>query len=325
MQDNDIEQVLIAAGARENPPVAIERSMREELRKEWRGIVAAKRRYARRRTGFALAASVLAAAVVVWFAVPRPAGPAEVLGTLTVATGEVHVATGLLDRWKPVASGAPLLIGQSLETGSAGRSALTLPGGISARMDHDTRLTLAKAGEIELERGALYIDAVGTTAAETRLDVLTPSGSVRHVGTQYEVRLVGSGVRLRVREGRVEWQSTTGKMQSSKAGEQLTIAGDGTVDRQTTAIYGESWNWVVAASPGIDIEGVALADFLLWAGRELGREVRFDRKQSADEAAGIILHGSIAGLTPNEALDAVLATTHLRAAVADGYILLLDR
>lgn len=325
MKEDDIEQLLISAGAREKPPVEIEREVREGLRMEWRGIVAERRRHARTRTGFALAAGVLAAAVGVWMAAPRPTGPAEALGTLTIATGNVHLTTGLFDRWKPIAAGHRLIAGQSVETGSAGRGAIALSGGVSARMDHDTRLALASAGEIVLERGALYVDAGSGSAAATRLDVVTPTGSVRHVGTQYEVRLVGSDVRLRVREGRVEWQSKTGSVERSRAGEQLTIAGDGTVDRRTTPIYGESWNWIVAATPVIEIEGLALTDFLFWAGRELGRDVRFDRTQTADEAAGIVLHGSIAGLTPEEALDAVLATTHLRAVVADGHIQLLDR
>jgi hypothetical protein len=248
-----------------------------------------------------------------------------VVGTLTVAAGDVQVTAGFFDGWKPIAAGEPLLAGQSLETGSAGRSALTLPGGVSARMDHDTRLTLASAGEIELERGALYIDADSKSAVDTRLDVRTPSGSVRHVGTQYEVRLVGSAVRLRVREGRVEWQSRDGDREQSLAGQQLTIAGDGTVQRQPAPTYGENWNWVAEAAPGIDIEGLLLADFLNWAGRELGREIRYDRPETAEEAATIVLHGSISGLTPVDALEAVLATTHLRAVVGDGGVVIQGR
>jgi hypothetical protein len=324
MKDDDIGQLLISAGAREKPPVGIEHEVREGLRTEWRGIVAEKRRHAQRRTGFALAAGVLAAAVGVWMVAPPP-GPTQVVGTLTVAAGNVQLTRGFFDGWQPIAAGEPLLAGQSLETGSAGRSALTLPGGVSARMDHDTRLTLASAGEIELERGALYIDAGSRSAVNTRLAVLTPSGSVRHVGTQYEVRLVGSAVRLRVREGRVEWQSRNGGREQSLAGQQLTIAGDGTVQRQPAPTYGENWNWVAEAAPGIDIEGLLLADFLIWAGRELGREIRYDRPETADEAATIVLHGSISGLTPGDALEAVLATTHLRAVVGDGGVVVQGR
>jgi hypothetical protein len=324
MIDDDIEQLLISAGAREKPPAELEREVREGLHTEWRGIVADKRRHARRRTGFALAAGVLAAAVGVWVAAP-PSEPAQLVGTLTVAAGDVQVTRGFFDGWKPIAAGEPLLAGQSLETGSAGRSALTLPGRVSARMDHDTRLTLASAGEIELERGALYVDAGNRTAVDTRLDVMTPSGSVRHVGTQYEVRLVGSAVRLRVREGRVEWQSKDGSREQSLAGEQLTIAENGAVRRQPAPTYGENWNWVAEAAPGINIEGLLLADFLNWAGRELGREILYDRPETAEDAATILLHGSISGLTPVEALEAVLATTHLRAVVGDRGVVVQGR
>lgn len=324
MKDDDIEQLLISAGAREKPPVEIEHEVREGLRTEWRGIIAEKRRHARRRTGIALAAGVLAAAVGVWMVAP-PSGPPQVVGTLTLAAGDIQVTRGFFDGWRPIAPGAPLLAGQSLETGTGGRSAFTLPGGVSARMDHHTRITLASAGEIALERGALYVDAGNSSGADARLDVVTPAGSARHVGTQYEVRLVGSAVRLRVREGRVEWQSKDGSREQSLAGEQLTITENGVVQRQAAPTYGENWNWVSEAAPGINIEGLLLAEFLNWAGRELGREIRYDHPETAEEAATIVLHGSISGLTPVEALEAVLATTHLRAVVGDRGVVIQGR
>jgi ferric-dicitrate binding protein FerR (iron transport regulator) len=248
------------------------------------------------------------------------AGTGVTVGSVTLASGDVQLKTGVLGGWSPAAVGQPLAVGQAMETGPAGRSALALPGGISARLDGDTLLTLASAAELVIDRGALYIDAGPAAAAAPRLEVTTPSGSVRHVGTQYEVRLIGSGVRLRVREGRVEWQSKTGGIEQSRGGEQLTIAGDGSVEREATPLYGESWDWVAATTPGIEIEGLPLAEFLAWVARELGREIRFDRAETAQEAASIVLHGSISGLTPAEALNAVLATTHLRAVVAAGEI-----
>ena len=42
-----------------------------------------------------------------------------------------------------------------------------------------------------------------------------------------------------------------------------------------SASYGETWDWIASTTPAIDIEGRPLADFLAWAGRELGREVVF--------------------------------------------------
>ena len=43
------------------------------------------------------------------------------------------------------------------------------------------------------------------------------------------------------------------------------------------------------------------------------------------EAAGIVVHGSIAGLTPAEALDAVLATTSVHAKVSGGSLVVDSR
>jgi ferric-dicitrate binding protein FerR (iron transport regulator) len=318
MNDTDIEQVLRSAGPREKPPVAIERAVHDSLRAEWRALVAEVHRRRRRRTGFALAAGVLAAAVAVWVAAPRLTGPADVVATLALATGEVRVRSGWFGGWHAVVGGQALASGQTLQTGSAGRGVLTLPGGVSARMDHDTRILLTGGDQVVLERGALYVDAGPAPAAP--LDVVTPAGSLRHVGTQYEVRLLDPGVRLRVREGRVEWRVTNGAVEHSQAGEQLTISSDGGIARGATPLYGESWDWIAATTPAIDIEGLPLAEFLSWVARELGREVDYATGGVESEAASIVVHGSISGLTPLQALDAVLATTSVRAQVVEGRI-----
>ena len=143
MNDADIEQVLKSAGPREKPPVEIERAVHDSLRAEWRALVAERLRHRRRRMSFAIAAGILAAAVGVWVAAPRMTGPAEVVATLALATGEVRVRSGWFGGWHAVAGGQSLASGQTLQTGSAGRGVLTLPGGVSARMDHDTRVLLA--------------------------------------------------------------------------------------------------------------------------------------------------------------------------------------
>ncbi len=321
MNDEDIEQVLKSAGPRERPPLEIERKVRGQLRAEWLAMVADKRRNRRRQTFFALAAGVLAAAIGVWIAAPRLGGSADPFATITLAAGEVRVDSGWFSAWRDVAPGQTLAVGQVLKTGSSGRGALALPGGVSARLDHDTRLNITGAEELTLVRGALYVDAEPAASAASRLNVSTPSGSVRHVGTQYEIRLLGDGVRLRVREGRVEWHARTGGFEQSGSGEQLMIAGDGTVERRPTPVYGEDWGWVAATAPGIEIEGLPLSQFLSWAGRELGREIAYATPATAVDAAGVVVHGSIAGLTPAQALDAVLATTRMHAVPADGRII----
>lgn len=323
MNDQDLERVLKSVGLREKPPADVEHEVREHLRAEWRSVVADRGRRSRQRTYFAMAASIVAAAVGVWMLAPRLAESGDAVATLALATGEVRVTSGWFDSWHGVAGGQALLEGQTLETGATGRSALALPGGISARVDHGSRLVVAAADRLVLERGTLYVDSGSAPAAP--LDVVTKTGTVRHVGTQYEVRLLDSSVRVSVRDGTVEWRSSRGDVERSASGEQLTITNDGRVERSSVPAYGAAWDWTLEAAPTIDIEGLPLAQFLDWAARESGREVTYASPEAEAEAAGIVVHGSIAGLTPTEALDAVLATTSVHVDATGGQLVVDSR
>ena len=325
MNDRDIERVLKSAGLREKPPAEVERAVREQLRGQWRDVVAERSQRGRQRVAYALAAGIAVAVVGIWAIAPRFAATPMAVASLAVAAGDVRVTSGWLDRWHAVTAGQALLEGQTLETGPAGRGALALPGGISARVDGGSRLVVAAVDRLELERGTIYVDSGPVPAPAAPLDVVTPTGTVRHVGTQYEVRLIPDGVRVSVREGTIEWRSSRGNLERSGPGEQLTISKDGRVERSSVASYGASWDWTQEAAPTIDIEGMPLSQFLAWAARETGREVAYASPDVRLEAAGIVLHGSIAGLTPPEALDAVLATTSVRSQVSGGSLVVDGR
>lgn len=321
MSDEDIARVLQAAGPRERAPAEVERAVREHLRREWREMVAERQGRRRRWTGFALAASVAVAAVGAWLLAAEPRGVAGPVATVAIALDDVRVHGRWWQGWEAAAAGRVLQAGESVETGTNGRAALSLPGIASARLDHDTRLRMVSADLILIDRGALYVDAGAESPVDSRLVIETPAGEVRHLGTQYEVRVDGQAVRLRVREGHVEWRSSSGVVERGDAGEELTIAADGAVSRATVPRYGETWEWIASATPALDIEGRPLTEFLSWAGRELGREVAYETPGLAAEAARIVVHGSVAGLTPVEALDAVLATTSVRGRLVEGRIL----
>ncbi len=323
MQDHDIERVLKAAGPREKPPVEIERAMREELRREWRSVVA-ERRIVRRRTAYALAAGVMAAAIGAWLVVPDLTSPAETVGTIALVSGGMRVKSGRVGRWQDAAGGQSVTTGQTLATGPAGRGALALAGGISARLDHATQLRVAAADRLVIDHGAVYVDAGADSASAAPLEIVTSAGSVRHLGTQYEVRVLDSGVRLRVREGRVQWSSDRGSA-TGLAGEELTIAGDGSLERGQVALHDRAWDWAAAAAPGIDVEGLPLPGFLGWAARELGRRIEYSTPEVAQEATSVVLHGSVTGLSPAQALQAVLVTTRMQALLDDGRIIISVR
>jgi len=323
MQDHDIEKVLKAAGPREKPPVEIERALRESLRQEWRAVVA-ERRDRERRMALALAAGVMAAAIGAWLAVPYFTTPAQAVGTVALATGELHEKSGRFGHWARVVPGVAVKTGQTLATEPTGRGAITLASGISARLDQATRIRVEAADRLIVERGAVYVDAGADAAAAAPLEIVTPAGSVRHLGTQYEVRVLDGGVRVRVREGIIEWRMGSGSVTSGQAGEQLTIAG-GRIERGRVEPHDQAWDWVAAAAPGIEVEGLPLTGFLEWAARELGRRVEFATPEVAREAASVVLHGSVAGLSPSEALKAVLTTTRMQASLTDGRIIVAAR
>lgn len=321
--DEDIARVMKAAGPREKPPAEIERALRESLRGEWRAVVA-ERQGRRRRTALAVAAGVMAASVGTWLVVADLGGPPQAVGTVALADGELRVKSGRLGRWDPASGGQPVAVGQVLATGPAGRGALELAGGTSARLDHGTVVRVAAADRLVIDRGAIYVDAGADSAGAAPLEIVTPAGSVRHLGTQYEVRLVDSVVRLRIREGRVLWNSDDGTA-TGAAGEQLTIAPGGGVERGRVALFGEAWDWAAAAAPAIELDGLPLGEFLDWAARELGRRVEYDTPEVAREAGSVVLHGSVTGLTPAEALATVFATTRMQAVLEEGRILVSAR
>ncbi len=253
--------------------------------------------------------------------------------TVTVAsvarvTGDVMSDKGLWSSSRALSEQQVLHAGEGLTTGPTGRVALSFANRVSVRLDRDTTIELADAQTLVVHAGAVYVDAPPQPQSAPRLQIDTPVGSVYHIGTQYEVRLIGPSVRIRVREGEVELAARPGAspVKRGEAGEQLTVSADGQLKRAVMPTYGAEWDWVHATAPAFDIDGRQLSEFLAWAARELGCEMIFATPESEAEAARVTLSGSVAGLSPDEALDAVLSTTQLRSSRRDGQLLIeLDR
>ena len=160
-------------------------------------------------------------------------------------------------------------------TGSDGRVALALAGervaSTGSRHENHSR----GAQRIEVLAGAVYVDAGLTRASSQSLQIDTPAGAVRHLGTQYEIRLLQPGTRIRVREGRVELSDRSGSTEQLAAGEQLIVSANGIHERAMVAADAPDWSWVTAVAPPFDIEGRSLNEFLAWVSRETGVEVAF--------------------------------------------------
>jgi ferric-dicitrate binding protein FerR (iron transport regulator) len=279
--------------------------------------VAARRRR-RQFTGWAAAAGVAMAAVAVWIA--RPAYPPAdaVVASVTRVVGEVEQDSGD-GRWSALAAPGPLSAGTRLRTGEGGRIALRLTDGVELRLDSGTLVALEDAAHASLSQGAVYVDSrTESGAAAAAFELVTPSGKVRHLGTQYQARLANDGLRVAVREGRVQVGTPTGAVQGA-AGEQLIIR-DAGVERTALARNAADWDWLAGVTPPFTLEGRSVEDFLAWAARETGRVVVFASHEAAERARAVTLSGTVEGLTPDEAVAAVLSTTSLRAEIEAGRI-----
>lgn len=313
--DSDrIERLLRLAASRS--PVPEDRFERVEIATadRWRRAVARRRR--RRLAtwvggGLAAAASVLLVLSV---------GPREVERTavapveLAPEVATLERSTGVVRRGAPyevaLRAGEPVRVGEVVSTSEAGRAALRLASGHSIRLDVGTRVRFGAAGELTLDRGALYVDSGPAGGDERGVIVRTPLGQVTEMGTQFEVRLAGDGVRVRVREGAVVVARSDETFDAAAGGE-LTVLGNGAVERGTVALHGPEWAWIQEVAPSFDLEGETLEEFLEWVARETGRGVRFPDDATAKSAGEIVLHGTIEELTPEQALAAVLPTCGL--------------
>ena len=314
--DTDLAPLLATVGPRGKASHEAMASVRAAVESEWRATVAARRRR-RQYTGWAAAAGVAMAAVAVWIA--RPAYPPAdaVVASVTRVVGEVEQDSGD-GRWGALAAPGTLRAGARVRTSEGGRIALRLTDGVELRLDSGTLVALEDAAHASLSQGAVYVDSRTASGRAAGFELETPTGSVHHLGTQYAARLAADGLRVAVREGRVQVGTPTGAVQGA-AGEQLVIRSSG-VERSALAPNAADWDWLSTITPPFTLEGRSVEEFLAWAARETGRVVVFASHEAAERARAVTLSGTVEGLTPDEAIAAVLSTTTLRAEVEAGRI-----
>jgi len=321
MQDSDDEAtvaaLLRATGPRPMPSREAMAAVREAVEAEWRSVTTARaheRRRPRRYASWAAAAaSIAVAAVAVWAVRSNLDSPAATVASLVRIEGEVQQDGGD-GRWTSLARGDSVREGAQLRTTAAGRAAIVLSSGVELRLDHATRVAFEDAGHATLFEGAAYVDSGSAPGPAARdLVLATPVGRVRHLGTQYLVRLDDSTLQVAVREGRVALESPTA---TAIAGpdEQLTLA-DGQVSRAPLAGSAADWQWIADVTPPFSLEGRTVEEFLLWAARETGRTVAYATPEAGRQARSVTLSGSVEDLAPDAAIQAVLSTTSLKPVI----------
>jgi hypothetical protein len=319
---DEVARLLQAAGPRPAVPEETAGRVRDAVHAHWRRTITARR----------------SAWLIAWSALPVAAA----------AVGVVLIASGALERMRrtppaaaPVArlersegsvawpggaapaAGAGLDAPSALETGADGRVALRLGGGASIRIDVVSRVRLISDDEIALDRGAVYVETAAGAAPGTAVTVRTPVGTVRDIGTRFQVRASPESLWVSVREGSAMVEGG-GRSHHAPAGTGLRMDQHGGVTSRPVPPSDAEWHWVQEVAPPFDLEGRRLVEYLDWVAKETGLRIEYAEAAIPAEKSDVLLHGSVAGLRPDETLEAVLPASGLRHRISGGAVV-IDR
>lgn len=304
-RDDLVGELIRNAGRREVPPAGMRNEVLAETHRFWREQV----RRRRRRFVAGIAAALALVSVVATIYAIRITTPSAQLARVARVVGVLETRPAVDMAWQSVGERDQVLNrGQHLRTGARSRANILLAGNVSLRLDHQTEITLTGPGQIELRDGMLYVDTGSRSTDVAGVEIITPAGIARDIGTQFEVRYLEDDFRLRVREGRVSLRRGSEELLSA-SGDQLAVGPTGDVTAGRTAVTGPSWSWVQTVALVPDIDNQPLTMLLEWVARETGRPVRYQSPALESKAEMTILHGKVRDLGPMDVLGIVLATT----------------
>jgi ferric-dicitrate binding protein FerR (iron transport regulator) len=284
---------------------------------EWRGTAAVR---PRRWMPVAIAASVLGAAVVAGLAAlgSFEAGRGgEVLANLVVSESPGVTQVRTFRSNVSIAAGESLLSDRAYQ--ARGQALLALEIGGNLRIAAGSKFEVVGKDTVQLDAGEMYVDIPPGVHTPAAFVVTTPAGEFRHVGTQFALAVANGETRLRVREGVVHWVAADGRS-AVKAGNEVYISRDGKATHRAIASSDKAWDWTSVTTPDFEVENRPLQEFLAWVARETGRELVLADEATRKQVATIRMHGSVNGLTPMQALSAVMAATSLRFELPEGKI-----
>lgn len=295
-----------SAEARERAFAAAQAAWQESLAQDRAPAVTGRARREsaqQRRWAYGMAAAVLLAMAGAWGAWTLRSN-AAVLAQLELPRGVVVDDSG--EAWS---AGASMRRGAIVQTRADSGAVLRLGPDLDLRLDADSRLSIETGSRVRLTAGRLFVAA--RDGSNAPLTVASSAGEVRHLGTRYQVGLDGDHrLVAAVQEGRIE--VTSGALvEQVGAGELIELEDGHVAHRGSIAFDDPGWDWAQSLAAPIPIEGRPLAEFLAWYAQATGREVGFADAATAERAKRAVLHGSVEGLAPADALAAVAASVGL--------------
>jgi ferric-dicitrate binding protein FerR (iron transport regulator) len=318
--EDPMAEMLRLAGLR--PDVAPERTarVRQAVHTAWQ---ADRRRAIRRK--LLVSGIGLAAAALVLFAIRSrsPVAPARAPAPETVARSERVIGTPRLERFgereligMEVALGLRVQRDDVIETDASSAVGLVTGDGTSVRLDSGSRVRWLSARSLDLLQGRAYI---ATGRGASGFEVHTPFGTVHDRGTRFEVRVEAHALRLRIRDGLVELKNPSQAV-LAQAGQETIVSASG-VETKPLSTYGAEWAWTDRLRPPLDIDGRTLANFLEHLAGEQGWSLRYASDEMRRAASAVTLHGSVEGLSPEDALGVVISTSGFRYRLRQGELL----
>lgn len=324
--EDPLDTVFKHAPSRPAPSAADRRAVQDAVHEEWLQVTA-RRRWRHRAIGFAAAAAVVLAVSLLLLDIGGQAGRPEAreMARVEKITGPVRViAADTGGDGAALAIGTPVYVAQTLRTGGESGIALRLANGLSLRVDEHSELDLIDDYSVKLLSGRVYVDTgTGGVGSPSRdgFELLTARGTVRHVGTQYMVRMDGARLAVSVRRGAVQFLGVEdeGSALVVSGGQEVSVTDRGGPKVSVSDTHGDQWQWAEELGPGFALDGRSMDEFLAWVARETGLELKYRSSAAKQAAEQTALHGTV-DLPAREALDIVIMSTDLAAEIEDGVI-----
>lgn len=316
---NDEEDVtaelLRLAGAPPDPQAERSARVREVVHREW--LIGRRRRMVRQGSVIALVGVAACLTIAVWmnrpYSVAQPSNRVVAIGQRIQGQPLILHQSQQPPPLQPLTASSSIYPGDLIQTDDTSRAALVVTDGSSVRIDRSSRVRILTPAVIEVIEGGAYI---ATSKGSHGFEVRTAMGAVRDLGTQFEVRVTVSSLRIRVRSGVVAL-GRGASIARAEAGTEAMVTSTGIAVRQVPP-YGPEWAWTTDVAPSFAIEGRSLRAFLEHLAGEEGWILQYADAAVAQAAGRTILHGSVEGLQAERALGVALATSGLQYRLRGG-------
>ncbi len=317
---DSVADAIRLAGRREMPPAADREQIFAAAAASLQQKRAEQRHSRNRRVGMAAAAVIVLVIGGSLLLQPELTDSPVTQAQVDRLAGELEWLQSGATAWQPVRENDRLPGNGRLRTNNGSRAGVVLASGISVRLAAATTISLTSASTLRLDSGKIYVDAGPDRS--TSIEVITPAGIARDIGTQFEVRYIEPEFRLRIREGSVSFARAETQLLAN-AGDEVTVDLQGAIRQRPIAADDQDWLWAEELAPVPELDGEPLTALLEWVRRETGRPVIFASEAVKTQVSATVLHGSITNMSPLDTLGAMLSTTDFRYRLEeDGTILI---